>query len=344
MIFWMFYHINWFKKISTNRTWIVDCSRSFPPDSRCSSMPMSPMAMCQLLCGAGDGFNIPTLRSLLVPLRSQKTLPVRFSIFVHIFLHIYFWRLLHCLVCMHQLSGTTKLGLTGLTAKKHPKLWKPHVTLSKNASVLRQLFGDRFGWMWPPESQVFVPSQKTMVVSKIPSCLHARVEKIIYKCVKKHGWKPPRKNIETFDWKTLMFHFGLWRSLSQSQHPSLESAGTKVLQKLWPMDCFVHMVLSPPISCLMLTSSYPQGSKHNSFHVSQQITVSCGLGSSSGGLRQCLSFKARNQFFNSGSGALKKLNFTFFVVVSLYIYIYISEHCCWWSFSSKSWWWLLGLL
>lgn len=141
-----------------------------------------------------------------------------------------------------------------------------------------------------------------------------------------------------------MFHFGLWRSLSQSQHPSLESAGTKVLQKLWPMDCFVHMVLSPPISCLMLTSSYPQGSKHNSFHVSQQITVSCGLGSSSGGLRQCLSFKARNQFFNSGSGALKKLNFTFFVVVSLYIYIYISEHCCWWSFSSKSWWWLLGLL
>lgn len=103
--------------------------------------------------------------------------------------------------------------------------------------------------------QVFVAiPQKNMVVSKIPSCLHARLEEIIYKYV---------KNIETFDWKTLMFHFGLWRSLSQSQHPSLEkTAGTKVLQKLWPMDCFVHMVLSPPISCLMLTSSYPQGSKH----------------------------------------------------------------------------------
>lgn len=138
-----------------------------------------------------------------------------------------------------------------------------------------------------------------------------------------------------------MFHFGLWRSLSQSQHPSLQTAGTKVLQKLWPMDCFVHMVLSPPISCLMLTSSYPQGSKNTT--VSRFTTdplFRVVPGSSSGGLRRCLSFKARNQFFNSGSGALKKWNFTFFVVISLYI----SEHCCWWSFSSKSWWWLLGLL
>lgn len=187
-----------------------------------------------------------------------------------------------------------------------------------------------FGWMWPPEGQVFVAiPKKPWWFQRFLHVKHARLEEMIYKYVKNMGENHQEKILKLLIGRLLMFHFGWWRSLSQSQHPSLEkTAGTKVLQKLWPMDCFVHMVLSPPISCLMLTSSYPQGSKHNQFP--RFTTDHCFVcwGCSSGGLRQCLSFKARNQFFNSGSGAPKKLNFTFFVVLSLNI----SEHCCWWFF------------
>ena len=55
--------------------------------------------------------------------------------------------------------------------------------------------------MRPPQSQVFVPSQKTVVVSKILLVF------FLLLC-QKYGLKPPRKTIETFDWKTLMFHVG----------------------------------------------------------------------------------------------------------------------------------------
>lgn len=158
MIFWMFYHINWFKKISTNRTWIVDCSRSFPPDSRCSWMPMSPMAMCQLLCGAGDGFNIPTLRSLLVPLRSQKTLACEIFIFF-----IYFCTYISgdfFIVCFKSISFQEQQNWDSPDSppKNHPKLWKTTVTLSRECiSRLRQLFGwgldgcglQRDRYLWP---------------------------------------------------------------------------------------------------------------------------------------------------------------------------------------------------
>ena len=142
----MFYHINWFKKICTNRTWIVDCSRSFPPDSRCSSMPMSPMAMCQLLCGAGDGFNIPTLRSLLVPLRSQKTLACEIFKIIHMFLHkVLETSSLFVLKVSAFRNSKTGTHRTHRTKKPSKALKKNTCDLIKKCISVAAAF---WGWVW----------------------------------------------------------------------------------------------------------------------------------------------------------------------------------------------------
>ena len=328
MIFWMFYHINWFKKISTNRTWIVDCSRSFPPDSRCSSMPMSPMAMCQLLCGAGDGFNISTLRSLLVPLRSQKN-PCLWDFQ---FLFIYFCTYISgdfFIVCFKSISFQESRN--NKTGKKPPKniqsFEKPHVTLSRECISVAAAFLGVVFWMdvASREPGICGHPQKTMVVSKIPSCLHARLEEMIYKYVKNMGTNHQRKYwnfwLEDFDVPFWVVEIFITESASKSWKNCRDEGLAEALANglLRPHGVVATNFL-PHVDLVL--SSRIKTTTVSTFH--NRSTVSCGLGSSSGSLRQCLSFKARNQFFNSGSGAPKKLNFTFFVVVSLYIYISVN--------------------
>ena len=311
VIFWMFYHINWFKKISTNRTWIVDCSRSFPPDSRCSSMPMSPMAMCQLLCGAGEGFQYTNSAFPFGTSAFPKNLACEIFNFcsyisAHIFLETSSLFGLYASAFRNNKTGTHRTH-----RQKTSKAWKTTVTLSKNASVLRQLFGDGFGWMWPPESQVFVylwPSpKKTWWFQRF---LHVYTQDLRkWSTNMSKTWvNTTKENIETFDWKTLMFKNCRDEGLAEALANGLLRPHGVVATNFLP---HVDLVLSSRIKTT------------TSLHVSQQIHSFVCWGSSSGGLRQCLSFKARNQFFNSGSGALKKLNFTFFVVVSLYISVNI---------------------
>ena len=110
------------------------------------------------------------------------------------FLFIYFCTYISgdfFIVCFKSISFQESRN--NKTGKKPPKtiqsLEKPHVTLSKNASVLRQLFGvGFFGWMWPARSQVFVAiTKKPWWFQRFLHVKHARLEEMIYKYVKNMG-------------------------------------------------------------------------------------------------------------------------------------------------------------
>lgn len=281
-------------------------------------MPMSPMAMCQLLCGAGDGFQYTNSAFPFGTSGFPKNLACGDFLFVS-YISAQSSGDFFIVCFMYQLSGIQEQQNWEETTKKHPKLGKPLWPYQ----TMHQCCGSFSGWVFWMD-----------VASTGGRYLWPSPKKTWWFQRFLHVYTQDLRKLSTNMSKTLKLLIGrLWCSIlgcgdlyhrvsiqvlkKLQGRRSCRSFGQWIASSTW---CCRHQFLA---SCWPRPILKDQNTTSFTFHVSRSL-FRVVPGSSSGGLRQCLSFKARNQFFNSGSGALKKLNFTFFVVVSLYIYIYIS--------------------
>ena len=147
----------------------------------------------------------------------------------------------------------------------------------ETASVLRQLFGDWFfGWMWPPESQVFVAIPKQpWWFQRFLRVKHARLEEMIYK-YQKHGYKPPKKILKRLIgrlWCSILGGGDLYHRVSIQVLKKLQgrrscrSFGQWIASSTW---CCRHQFLASCWPRPILKDQNTTG-----FTVHQQITVSC---------------------------------------------------------------------
>lgn len=263
-------------------------------------------------------FNIPTLRSLLVPLGSQKTLPVEIFFLFHIFLHkVLETSSLFVLCISFQESRNNK---TGKKPPKNIQSLENHCDLIKQCISVAAAFLGGFFWMdvastggrylWPSPKKTWWFQRFLHVYTQDLRKLSTNMSKTLKLLIGRL-------------WCSILGCGDLYHRVSIQVLKKLQgrrscrSFGQWIASSTW---CCRHQFLA---SCWPRPILKDQNTTSFTFHVSRSL-FRVVPGSSSGGLRQCLSFKARNQFFNSGSGALKKLNFTFFVVVSLYIYISVN--------------------